>query len=728
MASTKPMAATVLPAPVACSNQKRLAALGSSGASSSWSSSSGTSASVGRLLVLVGASSSSSSSPSTMRRSVDASSSTVEDLDVVVDGEHRAADAALSRRRDSASASSAVSVPDSASTWCGFSSVPSARRGSSSESRRSSPSSERPAARPLRGRVRERPPSSSRSAASSARRRWLPGARTSAASSPGVHEALARELLRALDLVGGGDGRGREGHWREISQGGVLATAMSSRDSASGGPGKHDPGVTLTSQRRGTSKDVARPRQEQCTGPRGRFCQAGRRAQVARRHRASWRSPRSSSSGLTQAGGRRAVAADRPAVPDAGRGHARRWPDSRRRSRRCTRRSGELVDGGRRRASTRELRGPARHAGRREPVGVVVRAVPLRDPLHPAPVPRARDEGRVPRRELRRLRRAAPRRMVGGPADAVPVGRRRPRARSPAASARAACRSPSSTTRDGQGGVRAPGRVPDRGEARPRTSRSTPPPHDRGPRGTRRRRARRGDGDPPRRCSSTSRTSRSSSRSTDATTTRRTSSPCATATVVATCRLIAARRDRPPRPARGRRVARAARGSPALLLRAADEWAREHGARPPRAQRPDVRGGRSTSPPATSPSASRTWRPGSSTSTWSSSLPEIRVDPLTGERAIVAGERAGRPNAGLTVEPAAPIDPESDPFAPGHEDQTPPEVWALRPDGGAPDTPGWTRARRPQPLPRAGTGRPGPRALGRSPTCSRRSRRAARTR
>jgi len=45
-------------------------------------------------------------------------------------------------------------------------------------------------------------------------------------------------------------------------------------------------------------------------------------------------------------------------------------------------------------------------------------------------------------------------------------------------------------------------------------------------------------------------------------------------------------------------------------------------------------------------------------------LAEIRVDPITGDRAIVAGERAGRPNAGLTVTPAAPIDPERDPFAP----------------------------------------------------------------
>jgi UDPglucose--hexose-1-phosphate uridylyltransferase len=71
-------------------------------------------------------------------------------------------------------------------------------------------------------------------------------------------------------------------------------------------------------------------------------------------------------------------------------------------------------------------------------------------------------------------------------------------------------------------------------------------------------------------------------------------------------------------------------------------------------------------------------------------LPEVRIDPITGDRAIVAGERAGRPNAGLTAEPAAPIDPQKDPFAPGHEGQTPPEVWALRADGSAPDTPGWT--------------------------------------
>jgi UDPglucose--hexose-1-phosphate uridylyltransferase len=70
-------------------------------------------------------------------------------------------------------------------------------------------------------------------------------------------------------------------------------------------------------------------------------------------------------------------------------------------------------------------------------------------------------------------------------------------------------------------------------------------------------------------------------------------------------------------------------------------------------------------------------------------MPEIRIDPLTGQRAIIAGERAGRPGALPPVTPAPALDAADDPFAAGHEDQTPPELFALRPDGGAPDTPGW---------------------------------------
>jgi len=71
-------------------------------------------------------------------------------------------------------------------------------------------------------------------------------------------------------------------------------------------------------------------------------------------------------------------------------------------------------------------------------------------------------------------------------------------------------------------------------------------------------------------------------------------------------------------------------------------------------------------------------------------LPEVRIDPLTGHRAIVAGDRAARPGGGFSAEPAGPLDAATDPFAEGNEARTPPELHAVRPQGGAPDTPGWT--------------------------------------
>jgi UDPglucose--hexose-1-phosphate uridylyltransferase len=70
-------------------------------------------------------------------------------------------------------------------------------------------------------------------------------------------------------------------------------------------------------------------------------------------------------------------------------------------------------------------------------------------------------------------------------------------------------------------------------------------------------------------------------------------------------------------------------------------------------------------------------------------MPELRIDPLSGLRAIVAGERSERPGAWPQVEPRAAIDPEGDPFAEGHEDRTPPELYAVRPSGYEPDGPGW---------------------------------------
>ncbi len=70
-------------------------------------------------------------------------------------------------------------------------------------------------------------------------------------------------------------------------------------------------------------------------------------------------------------------------------------------------------------------------------------------------------------------------------------------------------------------------------------------------------------------------------------------------------------------------------------------------------------------------------------------MPEIRIDPLSGLKVVVAGDRATRPGGGFAVEPAPPLDAAADPFAEGHEDRTPPEVYAVRPGGGPPDTPGW---------------------------------------
>jgi UDPglucose--hexose-1-phosphate uridylyltransferase len=75
-------------------------------------------------------------------------------------------------------------------------------------------------------------------------------------------------------------------------------------------------------------------------------------------------------------------------------------------------------------------------------------------------------------------------------------------------------------------------------------------------------------------------------------------------------------------------------------------------------------------------------------------MPEIRIDPLSGHKTIIAGERSrrpgGEPGGWLRESPPGPIDPDSDPFADGHEDRTPPEIYAVRPGGGPPDSPGWT--------------------------------------
>jgi UDPglucose--hexose-1-phosphate uridylyltransferase len=68
--------------------------------------------------------------------------------------------------------------------------------------------------------------------------------------------------------------------------------------------------------------------------------------------------------------------------------------------------------------------------------------------------------------------------------------------------------------------------------------------------------------------------------------------------------------------------------------------------------------------------------------------PEIRIDQLTGVRTILAPARADRPDAFRVPEPPPP-QPENCPFCEVHEELTPPEVWANRPDGGEANGRGW---------------------------------------
>ncbi len=68
-------------------------------------------------------------------------------------------------------------------------------------------------------------------------------------------------------------------------------------------------------------------------------------------------------------------------------------------------------------------------------------------------------------------------------------------------------------------------------------------------------------------------------------------------------------------------------------------------------------------------------------------MPELRKDPVVGRWVIISTERSLRPT-NFSSEPA-PRAANFCPFCPGHEDKTPPEVFAHRPGHEAPNTPGW---------------------------------------
>jgi UDPglucose--hexose-1-phosphate uridylyltransferase len=91
------------------------------------------------------------------------------------------------------------------------------------------------------------------------------------------------------------------------------------------------------------------------------------------------------------------------------------------------------------------------------------------------------------------------------------------------------------------------------------------------------------------------------------------------------------------------------------------------------------------------------------------SAPEVRIDQLTGLRTILAPARANRPH-GFERTGEDEKGAEGCPFCEGSEGKTPPEVYAARPGGGEPDTPGWASRVVPNLYPALGDGTDEPRS------------------
>jgi UDPglucose--hexose-1-phosphate uridylyltransferase len=93
-------------------------------------------------------------------------------------------------------------------------------------------------------------------------------------------------------------------------------------------------------------------------------------------------------------------------------------------------------------------------------------------------------------------------------------------------------------------------------------------------------------------------------------------------------------------------------------------------------------------------------------------MSELRKDLISGRWVIIATERSKRPDDFRPSGPA-PAAPEAAgfcPFCEGNESKTPPEVFALRAAGTAPDTAGWTVRVVPNKFPALNPGPPPPRA------------------
>ena len=589
-----------------------------------------------------------------------------------------------------ASASSAVSVPDSASTWWAESTVPSTSAGSSWESRRSSPSSSEQRRRQwVEGTLA--PSSSSASAASSARRRGVPGRERGRGVLAFEQEGLAGERSRPLEIVGRWKGCDREGRCLRLShegstnrrKGEVVWTAARLRApgtamgmASSGAPAREAPHIQAESGDGAERSATVYPDATVCRHPRrtraGRG--AGRRAD-ARRAAAAVPAPKRH---FDLAKAERELAG--APAPLASPAHA-----------------------GLEAAARRPERLPRRMASLKGYPVVVNKwaswCVPCRTEF-PLFQPQAVQKGkRVALLGVDAATRPIPP-TASCAAEPLPYPSYLDHDEEIAKTIRAPANYPITVFFDRRGKLAYVHQGAYRNQSdladdmrrdlalmqirRPATSRSSPP-RSRcasevfcGEQGVTLDGDR--DGRDARRCSWWPSTAKCSARA-----------GCWSSRADREVRapVRAAERPRPRdrrRAARRRRGARRARPAPpasACTRRPARCALYERAGYTPYGERFDEEGIEHLGDGE------------------AAGMNELRVDPLTGLKSIIAAGRASRPGGGFTPSRPTPIDPEKDPFLEGHEDRTPPEVWALRPGGGEPDTPGWLVRSVPEPLPRA---------------------------
>ena len=87
-------------------------------------------------------------------------------------------------------------------------------------------------------------------------------------------------------------------------------------------------------------------------------------------------------------------------------------------------------------------------------------------------------------------------------------------------------------------------------------------------------------------------------------------------------------------------------------------------------------------------------------------MPEMRHDPLRGERTLIAPGRRARPRPPHYANATPSSEDPSCPFCPGNESETPPETGAVRDEGTRENAWGWRARCVPNKYPAVGEGEP----------------------